>query len=598
MDIDTTAMPIKTHLRRLWNGGLDPVGADPLALRKRRTIAGTALALIPFGLLLMVSNLYTGTPQDNPPIAIALLLVIACTYLQAYFNLQEAAANLGIAGFWVVVLVAMSDIGLWGKAWTWLLPIAPIATLVSGRFAGVIWSVVCTATLWTIAWLQVSGHPFPLAREMPGDSPIYVAIEGTMILGMLAAATFVFRMVQDFTEQRLSATVKQLEAEVQQRTLAETEARQSEIAKSAFLAAMSHELRTPLTGVIGASQLLLQSNLPASKKELVDVIVQSSETLMELSNNVLDLAALDSGKMVLEHVAMDLRQLLNNLLKPLEFQARNKGISLTQSVHEDVPHLVTGDPMRLRQVLLNLIGNAIKFTENGGITVSVDLAFDKLRIKVTDTGIGIPSNALATLFEPYVQAQADTPRRFGGSGLGLAIAKKLVTTMGGKIMVQSEQMEGSTFTLFLPCVKASGVATRTAPPKTLNQPPLRVLIADDNAVNRMVLSRLLEQDDHTVVVVTNGREALDYLADHDVDLVLMDLQMPTLDGMSAVRRLRTLEGQKSDTPVIAITANVNREDSRMLVHAGMNGVLTKPFRYEDLKQVIGNVMAGRRRLSA
>ena len=579
-------MSIQSHLRTLWNGGLDPSRADPIALRERRTVSTTAFVLIPVGIMLIISNFYTDGVRDNPQIALALLIVVLCIYLQAYFNLPRFAANLGVAAFWLVVVLAMTATGVWGKSWAWLLPVAPIATLISGRLSGVIWTAICITTLWTFALLQYNGMEFEVAQQMTGDSPIFVGIEGTMILCMLSVSTFVFRMAQSHTERQLRDTVLLLEKEVTERKLAEDEARRSEQAKSAFLEAMSHELRTPLNGVIGASRLLQDSGMPAGKKELVNIIMESSETLLELSNNVLDLSSLDSGKVKLEKLPIDIRELVNKTLVPLQFQANKKGFEIHSSFDEKVAHLVKGDPTRLRQILINLVGNAVKFTDKGEVRVDVDLAVERLRFRVSDTGVGIPKHAQATLFEPYVQADVETMRRYGGSGLGLAIVKQLVTAMGGRIMVQSVPTQGATFTFFVPYEVADEVPLTQTASVTRKLPSMRLLVVDDNAVNRMVLARLLEKDEHDVVSVSSGREALDYLNDHEVDAVLMDILMPGMDGITTMKRIRAMESRNSMVPVIAITANVKKGDSKLVLDSGMDGFVGKPFRYEELLTVL------------
>lgn len=579
-------MSFKSHIQKLWNGGLDPANSDPIALRERRTISTTAFVLIPVAMLLMLSNLYTNAERDNPQIAAALVVVLSCIYIQAYFNQQKLAANLGIFSFWVVVAVAMNATGVWGRAWAWLLPIAPIATLVAGRVSGGIWALICLATLWVFSILQSNGYEFALAQQLATDPPQFVAIEGSIIMCMLTIATFIFRTTQSRTERNLRDTVNLLEQEVAERKMAEDEARRSEQAKSAFLEAMSHELRTPLNGVIGASRLLQDSGMPAGKRELVDIIMESSESLLELSNNVLDLSSLDSGKVKLEKIPIDIRELVAKTLVPLQFQAGKKGFEIVSQFDEALPHLILGDPTRLRQILINLVGNAVKFTDKGEVRIEVDLALERLRFRISDTGVGIPKHAQANLFEPYIQADVETMRRYGGSGLGLAIVKKLVNAMGGKIMVQSVPLEGSTFTFFIPFEKADHVRLTQAGTGSRKLPSLRLMVVDDNAVNRMVLARLLEKDEHDVISFSSGREALDYLTDHDVDAILMDILMPGMDGITTMRKIRAMESRISSVPIIAITANVKKGDSKLVLDAGMDGFVGKPFRYEELLSVL------------
>ncbi|PCI80240.1 MAG: hypothetical protein COB20_03390 [SAR86 cluster bacterium] len=579
------------HLKFLWNGGLDPATSNPLILRERRTLSTTAFCILPMAIGKFVSNYYTGGERNNIYIAIATVVVVFALYLQAYFNRRLLASQLPIFSFWLVMFIAMTTVGVWGHTWAWLLCLPTIASLVSGRMAGVIWSVICAITLWAFAYLEYSGYEFAFANVAEGPAPLTLAFDATLVLLMLTIATFVFRNAQMTAENKLNTTVKQLEKEVHDRTLAENEARQSEQAKSSFLAAMSHELRTPLNGVIGASQLLKDGDLPSKKKELVDVVLQSSETLLELINNVMDLSRLDSSTIELEKVPVDLRDLLNSTLAPLAFQAKEKGVKFSILIEDDVPRYVAGDPTRLRQVLLNLVGNAVKFTNSGEIDVVLDTSMDRLRLKISDTGIGITKQAQASLFEPYVQADKTTMRKYGGSGLGLTIVKKLVSAMGGKITANSVPGRGSTFMVFLPIERAKAPEVKETSRSNIKLPRLNIVVADDNAVNRMVLSRLLEADGHRVVSVSNGKEVIEYLPDHEVDAVMMDLQMPVMDGVTAVRKIRAMRGKRSTIPVIAVTANVVHENRKDLLASGMSGFLSKPFRQEELLEELQKAMS-------
>lgn len=580
------------HIKFLFNGGLPPATSNPVLLRERRTLSTTIFCVLPIAIGLIISNYYTGGERDNIYIAMATVVVFFGLYLQAYFNQQLLASQIPIAAFWLVICVAMMSVGVWANTWAWLLSLPAIASLVAGRIAGLAWALICVVTLWVFAYLQYSGHEFPFSGPMESTQALTLAFEATLVLFLLAASTFVFRSAQLTAETRLYHTVNQLEKEVHERTLAENEARRSEQAKASFLAAMSHELRTPLNGVIGASQLLKEGELPSKKKELVDVVLQSSETLLELINNVLDLSRLDSHSIELERVAVDIDELVRSTLAPLAFQAREKGVNFSLVIEEDIPEFISGDPTRLRQIVLNLVGNAVKFTNSGEIQVILDTALERLRFRVIDSGVGISSQAQASLFEPYVQADKTTMRKFGGSGLGLTIVKQLVSAMGGKIAVSSVPGRGSTFTVFLPLESAAAeTMTPTTTRADIRLSALSIVVADDNAVNRMVLSRLLEADGHAVVTLSNGREVLDYLPNHSVDLIMMDLQMPVMDGVTAVRRIRAMQGSRSTIPIVAVTANVVHEDPDELLRSGMTGFLSKPFRQEELREVLMKAMS-------
>ncbi|MEQ8954674.1 MAG: ATP-binding protein [Gammaproteobacteria bacterium] len=580
------------HFKFLWNGGLDPELANPVILRERRVLSSTILFAIPLAVAMMVANSYMGGERDNVYIAVATGVLVVSLYIQAYFNAQVLASQLPIFAFWVVMCLAMMTVGVWGNTWAWLLTVPAIASLVAGRVAGVIWAVICGVTLWGFAYLHGSGYEFEFAPPLTVQDTTTLAWEGSLVLLMLTHATFIFRSGQVNAERRLNETVRELEKEVHDRTIAENEARQSEQAKASFLAAMSHELRTPLNGVVGASQLLSnRSDLTDGGRELVNVISRSSENLIELINNVLDLSRLDSNELELEAAPIEIRELLDHSLAALAFQAKEKGLNFAIVVEDDIPDYIEGDPTRLRQVLINLVGNAVKFTNSGEITLILDTAMNRMRLRIIDTGIGIAKSAQASLFEPYVQAEATIVRRYGGSGLGLSIVKRLVTAMGGRIMVQSTPGRGSIFTVFLPLEPSGPPEFTSTELREYDVPPLYVLVADDNAVNRMVLSRLLEEDGHDVVSVSNGKEAVEYYRDHRVDVIMMDLQMPVMDGVSATRKVRSMSYGKSSVPIIAVTANVVTEKPEKFLAAGMNAVLAKPYKKEELRAALAEVVA-------
>ena len=579
------------HLVFLWNGGLDPARSLPAELRERRTLSATIAFAIPVALGLFISNYYTGGERDNLYIALATCVLVVALYVQAYGNKPLLASQLPIFAFWVVMCLAMSTVGVSGNTWAWLLTIPAIAALVSGRVAGVVWAAVCMITLWVFAWQHAHGAAFEFSQELAPAQVYALAFEASLVLLMLSSATYVFRNGQLNAERKLSTAVRDLEREVHDRSLAENEARQSEQSKAGFLAAMSHEIRTPLHGIIGATQLLGQERLSGKKQEWLDVVLKSSETLLEITNNVLDLSQLDSKNLQMEALPVDLRQLLSTTLASDEFKAGEKGLEFTVTVSDEIPAYIKGDSTRLRQIFMNLVGNAVKFTDKGGVTVDVDTALDRMRIRVSDTGIGISKQAQGNLFDPYVQADLATMRKFGGSGLGLTIVKRLVTAMNGKIVVDSVPGQGSTFTVFLPLEEARKPAETVTPRQQIQIPKLNVVVADDNAINLMVLASMLEEDGHHVIPMTNGKDVVEYLPDHKVDMVLMDLQMPVMDGVTAVRKIRAMRGRLATTPVVAVTSNVLREQPQEMLDAGMSAFLAKPFRAEQLREVMLEAMS-------
>lgn len=363
-------------------------------------------------------------------------------------------------------------------------------------------------------------------------------------------------------------------------------------AKSDFLAMMSHEIRTPLSGVLGMLHLLLDTPLTPHQRHYAETIRESGEALLGILNDILDLSKMEAGKLELRPVDFDPHGVVASVTTLLEPRAREKHLALESQVAPDIPRAVRGDAGRLRQVLLNLVGNAIKFTDAGTVKVDVRCADAQstIRFAVSDTGIGIANDARQRLFQEFSQVDDSRGRRFGGTGLGLAISKKIVAAMGGEIGVDSIPDRGSTFWFTVACEPAAEAATpepRSAvvpPAPHIEAPvrPLRVLVAEDNPVNQEVAVGLLRRGGHEVDVVANGHAAIDAVRGGTYDVVLMDLHMPGLDGLDATREIRRLPGARGQVPIIALSASPMREATERARAAGMNGHLIKPVDPEAL----------------
>ncbi|MBI4752419.1 MAG: response regulator [Acidobacteria bacterium] len=390
----------------------------------------------------------------------------------------------------------------------------------------------------------------------------------------------------------LSETVKHLQS-------SEQKALEASQAKSAFLANMSHEIRTPMNGVLGMASLLLKSGVTNEQKEYAETIKISAEALITVINDILDISKIEAGKLKLDVVDFELRPLLEEVIRLFQPVATKKEIDLTLEVAPEVPNWLKGDPVRLRQILNNLVGNAVKFTEQGSVTLSVQLeeysGGDKylLLFEIDDTGIGITPEAQIHLFEKFYQADTSITRQYGGTGLGLAISKQLVELMQGEISLVSEAGRGTNFTFSARfqagAIPITHLRSEFPPqPKPIGITSLieKVLVVEDNRLNQKVIVSLLKKLGIEADVANNGQEALDAIQHDSYQLIFMDCQMPVMDGFTATREIRRKETGSQHLPIIAVTANAMPEDEQACYEAGMDGVITKPFTPEKLKDAV------------
>lgn len=458
---------------------------------------------------------------------------------------------------------------------------SPRQALVISSPYGVV-SAICLFSLW--------GTPdfWPFAATVP----------------FVAAGFFVHVIMTMMKEARIKAF-----SDHQAHLIAELEAARDKAdaanqAKSSFLGVISHELRTPMNGVLGAAQLLSATRLDTTQREYVSIVRNSGDGLLALLNDILDMTKIEAGRMEFDVVDVDLSELHERIGGVASAQAQAKELAFHTEFRGDIPAIVRGDPIRVGQILQNLLSNAIKFTTEGEIRYLIEGkrgADDrvKFRFAVTDTGPGIASSDLQRLFEPFTQLDASSTRRHGGTGLGLTISRRLAQIMGGTITVDTRLGEGSTFTFEVEADVVAWERPGAVEPLTAeieSGRPLRVLVVEDHPVNRMIIEAWMASAGHTTATAEHGEMALEVAADEGFDLILMDVNMPVMDGLTATRALRSLPGPNQDVPIVVLSASARTEDHEAGLAAGADAYLNKPIDFRALAEVLNRCVSGREAL--
>lgn len=582
-------------MRKLWELAWPPVrDGDILRAARERMLNIMAITVAVLGgfagALNFVENIEVYPVQASAGLAIPLSALSIPLIARSPRLVKPAGIALCLSLYLLVTGMIGTIGGMYHPAAIYFVGLPVPAAFLIGHRSGLVAALLCCLTMLLL--YSVGGPGGLIENPFENDISAYQVGWTTVVLVIITLGV------------GIAASVFQHELEGAGRALdqARQSANAANRAKSDFLAGMSHEIRTPMNAVLGMAQVLEQADIPDAHKRQAETLARSGRLLLRLVNDVLDLSKIEAGKLEIEATRFNLADVAGTVEALYGPAAREKGIGFSIALSEGAREDLIGDPVRISQILNNLVSNAIKFTAEGEVRVEIDCehaagAQDRdIRITVRDTGIGIAAPDVERLFQPFTQAEPGTARTFGGTGLGLAICRRLCELMSGEIAVDSTPGSGSTFRVRLrvePADAAAPVRDCGCPSAlcdtALRGRRLRVLAADDNLTNRMVLKALLADVTETLVMVEDGQQALDALASGDFDLVLMDSQMPVLDGITATRQLREREAAagRAPVPVYAVTANVMQTHINEYVSAGMTGVIAKPISREALLEVLG-----------
>ena len=584
------------------------------AIREQR-LRSTAIATLSFVLLLSTLFITRAIQWEIEErvlsISICMLLVAIGLIVLLRGGSRLSASFFGIAGCCIAAVYSTySSGGLNNPSAAWLIFLPLIASLVGGKIAAMVGFAFSLSSIVLLYVLQERfGIPPDLTPLEFRENQARLNQLGQLVLVFLAIFVL-FRQVKR-SEESLSTNLLRLDEEVKARRVAEEKAEQANAIKSAFLANMSHEIRTPMNGVIGMLQVLKNSHLNPDQEKQLNIAIRSAESLLVVINDILDVSKIDAGKLEIESIEFNLLNQMNDVVAmcshTIPSDAEVVLVADVEGIH--YPNVI-GDPVRVQQIISNILSNAIKFTASGEIRLTARVEKEReneLRFicKIKDSGIGIASDELPNLFDEFSQADASTTRKFGGTGLGLSICKKLCELMNGSISVESELGKGSCFTVEITLLEGTSQDTTASHDKHLEQKlhevnedssfvGRKILLVEDNEVNQIVAKYMLDQLNLCTDVSINGIEAIERLQQNTYELVLMDCQMPQMDGYEATARIRRGEAgdRNKNIPIIALTANAMKGDKEKCLEAGMNDYLAKPFEERPLRNILSKWMRG------